>query len=78
MKKLMEAFIMMLEVKNMLVDVFFRLNGIIGKTFTHNGDGSFRATTDEGFVIIASNGPIKLVDRVEFSRNNFLNPKFSK
>jgi hypothetical protein len=78
LKKIMVSFIKMVKVKNVLIDTFHRLSGIIGKTFVDDGKGQFKTTKDEGFVIISSNGPIKLVDRLEFSRNNFLNPKFSK
>ena len=42
------------------------------KHFIDNGDGTLRVTKAEGFVAVdhTENG-IKLVDRLEFSRNNF-------
>ena len=41
------------------------------KTFISTPDG-FKATTPEGFVAVnAEDGAIKLVDRLEFSRQNF-------
>ena len=42
------------------------------KHFIDNGDGTLRVTKAEGFVAVdhTENG-IKLVDRMEFSRNNF-------
>ena len=49
------------------------------KTFISTPDG-FKATTPEGFVAVnAEDGAIKLVDRLEFSRQNFTMTKsFSK
>ncbi len=42
------------------------------KHFIDNGDGTLRVTKAEGFVAVdhTENG-IKLVDRMEFSKNNF-------
>ena len=42
------------------------------KHFIDNGDGTLRVTKAEGFVAVdhTENG-IKLVDRLEFSKNNF-------
>ena len=43
--------------------------------FVDMGGGDYRVTTPEGFVAITSQGAIKLVDRLEFSRLNFVVPK---
>lgn len=44
-------------------------------TFVPTPNG-LQVTTPEGFVAVAHSGKmVKLVDRLEFSRNNFLNPK---
>ena len=42
------------------------------KHFIDNGDGTLRVTKAEGFVAVDhTEDGIKLVDRLEFSRNNF-------
>ena len=43
--------------------------------FVDMGGGDYKVTTPEGFVAITSQGAIKLVDRLEFSRLNFVVPK---
>ena len=58
------------KVKIMLVRKLEQIQGI--GTFTRTDDG-FKVTAPEGFVAvdILSNKALKLVDRLEFSRNNF-------
>ncbi len=43
--------------------------------FVRQGNGDLKATAPEGFVAIGTNGAVKLVDRLEFSRLNFTIPK---
>lgn len=60
------------EIKLMLVDKLNRINQI--GTFIQSGS-TFKSTTPEGYVAVdhLNNHAIKLVDRLEFSRNNFAN-----
>ena len=43
--------------------------------FVDMGGGDYRVTTPEGFVALTSQGAVKLIDRLEFSRLNFIVPK---
>lgn len=56
-----------------------KLNTIehMGKTFFKMADGSYKVTTPEGFVAVSheKGNAVKLVDRLSFSRQNFLAPK---
>lgn len=60
----------LVEMKGMLLRKLQQVEGI--GTFQKTGDG-YKVTTPEGFVAIGHDGgAIKLVDRLEFSRQNFL------
>lgn len=56
-----------------------KLNTIehMGKTFFKMPDGSYKVTAPEGFVAVSheKGNAVKLVDRLSFSRQNFLAPK---
>lgn len=70
---LMTSYILMLEIKNIFYDFLQKVPGHIGDTFIKNvTDGSYDKTSGEGFVVFGQQGTFKLVDRLEFSRNNFL------
>lgn len=70
---LMTSYILMLEVKNSFYDFLQRVPGHVGDTFVKNvTTGEYDKTSGEGFVVFGSQGTFKLVDRLEFSRNNFL------
>jgi hypothetical protein len=58
------------EAKNIFIAKYDK--AVATKHFIDNGDGTLRVTKAEGFVAVdhTENG-IKLVDRMEFSRNNF-------
>ena len=58
------------KIKTMLVRKLEQIQGIGTFTRTENG---FKVTAPEGFVAVdtLSNKALKLVDRLEFSRNNF-------
>ena len=59
-----------IELKHMLIHKLNQVEGI--GTFQKTNDG-YKVTTPEGFVAIGHNGgAIKLVDRLSFSRTNFL------
>lgn len=60
----------LVEIKHMLLNKLQQVEGI--GTFQKTNDG-YKVTTPEGFVAIGHNGgAIKLVDRLTFSRQNFL------
>jgi hypothetical protein len=59
-----------IELKHMLLTKLARVEGI--GTFQKTNDG-YKVTTPEGFVAIGHDGgAVKLVDRLTFSRTNFL------
>ena len=65
-----EAFSLMVTAKMLIVSKLNKLASM--RTFVQQGN-SLRATTPEGFVAVQDKRVVKLVDRLEFSRNNFLN-----
>jgi hypothetical protein len=70
---LLTSYIMMLEVKNSFYDFLQKVPGHVGDTFIKNViTDKYDKTSGEGFVVFGSQGTFKLVDRLEFSRNNFL------
>ena len=72
LKKIFELQKILVEAKMMLVHKFNQVNDL--GTFLHTADGGYKVTTPEGYVAAWSTGgdAVKLVDRMEFSRANFL------
>ena len=64
-----------IDAKTMLINKFNQVNDI--GTFLHTPDGGYKVTSPEGYVAAWSSGgdAVKLVDRMEFSRSNFLATK---
>jgi hypothetical protein len=63
----------LIEIKSMLLNKLQQVEGI--GTFQKTQDG-YKVTTPEGFVAIGHDGgAVKLVDRLSFSRQNFLKRK---
>ena len=64
-----------IDAKTMLIHKFNQVNDI--GTFLHTPDGGYKVTAPEGYVAAWSSGgdAVKLVDRMEFSRSNFLATK---
>jgi hypothetical protein len=62
----------LVEAKMLLIHKFNQVNDL--GTFLHTADGGYKVTTPEGYVAAWSTGgdAVKLVDRMEFSRANFL------
>ena len=70
---IMATYKRMVEMKHMLLHKLQQVEGI--STFQKTGDG-YKVTTPEGFVAIGHDGgAVKLVDRLSFSRTNFLKNK---
>ena len=63
---------LLIDAKILLIRKFNQCNDI--GTFLHTPDGGYKVTTPEGYVAAWSSGghAVKLVDRMEFSRANFL------
>jgi len=67
--KLIDLYNHMIEIKLALVDKLNTIDGL--KTFVRSG-GGYNVTNPEGFVAVGNDGgAVKLVDRLEFSRQNF-------
>ena len=45
------------------------------RLFVDMGNGDYKPTTPEGFVAISNKEAVKLIDRLEFARLNFVLPK---
>jgi hypothetical protein len=62
----------LIDAKLILIRKFNECNDI--GTFLHTPSGGYKVTTPEGYVAAWSSGgnAVKLVDRMEFSRANFL------
>ena len=73
-KMLIASYMNLQAAKNMIVDKMKKVKSM--NLFVDMGNGDYKVTNDEGFVAI-SNGTnaIKLVDRLEFSKLNFIVPK---
>ena len=63
---------LLIDAKMILIHKFNQCNDL--GTFLHTSDGGYKVTTPEGYVAAWSSGgdAVKLVDRMEFSRANFL------
>ena len=70
---LIASYLNIIVAKNILVAKMNRVGGL--RLFVDMGNGDYRVTNPEGFVAIQSTGAVKLIDRLEFSRLNFIVPK---
>lgn len=72
LKKIFQLQNLLIDAKMLLVAKFNQVNDL--GTFLHTADGGYKVTTPEGYVAAWSTGgdAVKLVDRLEFSRANFL------
>ena len=59
--------------KHILVDKMNKISDL--NMFVETGNGDYKVTTPEGFVAISGKDAVKLVDRLEFSKLNFIVPK---
>ena len=59
--------------KKILVDKMNKISKL--NMFVDMGNGDYKTTVPEGFVCIAGKDAVKLVDRLEFSKLNFIVPK---
>ena len=72
LKKIFQLQNLLVDAKMLLIAKFNQVNDL--GTFLHTGEGGYKVTTPEGYVAAWSTGgdAVKLVDRLEFSRANFL------
>jgi hypothetical protein len=72
LKKIFQLQNLFIDAKMLLINKFNQVNDL--GTFLHTADGGYKVTTPEGYVAAWSTGgdAVKLVDRLEFSRANFL------
>lgn len=72
LKKIFDLQNLLIDAKMMLINKFNQVNDL--GTFMHTPDGGYKVTTPEGYVAAWSTGgdAVKLVDRMGFSRANFL------
>ena len=72
LKKIFQLQNLLIDAKMLLIAKFNQCNDL--GTFLHTADGGYKVTTPEGYVAAWSTGgdAVKLVDRLEFSRANFL------
>jgi hypothetical protein len=72
LKKIFQLQNLFIDAKMLLIAKFNQVNDL--GTFLHTPDGGYKVTTPEGYVAAWSSGgdAVKLVDRMEFSRANFL------
>ena len=72
LKKIFQLQNLLIDAKMLLIRKFNQVNDL--GTFLHTADGGYKVTTPEGYVAAWSTGgdAVKLVDRMEFSRANFL------
>jgi hypothetical protein len=72
LKKIFQLQNLFIDAKMLLINKFNQVNDL--GTFLHTSDGGYKVTTPEGYVAAWSTGgdAVKLVDRMEFSRANFL------
>jgi len=66
----------MLKIKQKFLKIFDNIDGKVGKTFMKNPDGTYNASKGEGFVLSIGTNQVKLVDRLDFSRQNMLQGAF--
>ncbi len=73
-KMLIASYMNLQGAKNMIVNKMKKVKSM--NLFVDMGNGDYKVTDDEGFVAIADGTTaIKLVDRLEFSKLNFIVPK---
>jgi hypothetical protein len=73
-----QVYYLMIETKNLVYSDMKSIVDKLGKSYIRNQDGSFTPVGGEGIVLIGKKNTIKLVDRLEFSRINFLASDFQK
>jgi len=77
---MLRAFYRLTSIKLLLLSLFGSVEKKIGKTYLvdKQNDFSLTATKPEGYVLLNGPNMVKIVDRAEFSKNNFLYSPFNE
>jgi hypothetical protein len=74
------SFFRLLNIKKLIIHLLDNLERKLGKTFIVNRKNDFdiQAVKPEGYVFLSGDHMVKIVDRMEFSKNNMLYGRFSE
>jgi hypothetical protein len=74
---LLEMFYHVRQISDTVLDILYKLESKIGKSFVKLPDGSYQLSRGEGFVLFHGNNHAKLVDRLDFTRSSKLYSKYN-
>jgi hypothetical protein len=77
MANLLALFFYIRNVSDTVLDVLYKMESKVGKSFVKLPDGSFKPSRGEGFVLFHGNNHAKLVDRLDFTRSAKLYSKYN-
>lgn len=77
---LLRIFFRLYSIKNLIIALFDNVEDKLNNTFVVDRENDFqlKAVKPEGYVILNSPDMVKIVDRLEFSRNNMLYSRFNE
>lgn len=74
---LLEMFYCVRQVSDTVLDILYKLDSKVGKSFVQLPDGSYQISRGEGFVLFHGDNHAKLVDRLDFTRSAKLYSKYN-
>ena len=74
---LLEMFYCVRQVSDIVLDILYKLDSKVGKSFVKLPDGSYQISRGEGFVLFHGDNHAKLVDRLDFTRSAKLYSKYN-
>ncbi len=74
---LLEMFYYVRQVSDVILDILYKLDSKVGKSFVKLPDGSYQVSRGEGFVLFHGDNHAKLVDRLDFTRSAKLYSKYN-
>lgn len=74
---LLEMFYYVRQISDVVLDILYKLESKIGKSFVKLPDGSYQLSRGEGFVLFHGDNHAKLVDRLDFTRSAKLYSKYN-
>lgn len=77
LSSLLQMFYIVRQVSDMILDILYKLESKVGKSFVKLPDGSYKVSRGEGFVLFHGNNHAKLVDRLDFTRSSKLYSKYN-
>jgi hypothetical protein len=77
---LLRIFFRLFSIKKLMIEMFDQVENKLGETFVVDRQDEFKlkAVKPEGYVILNGPNMVKIVDRMEFSRNNLLYSPFQE